>query len=233
MKLFDIFKKKKPVQFPKITWNDLTVEDLFKIKDIEGLQLSSDDEKNLMVAALLAGIDYEEIVQMPLETVRAYMDNTEFLLHEPKPIKAKRYYMIRGRKYKLLKNEMDMIVSQYIDFQAIYKDGFEKRPGELLSVMLVPEGHTYNDGYDKEQVVEDMYQMHVEEALGIIDFFIRRFIKLIIWTKMYYKVMGKIMILKTPKKDKEMMKATVLQMNLVLDELNSMYGLIASQRYHL
>lgn len=232
MKLFKkLFKKKekKPLNI-KSEWNDLTVGDLQRIKSIGALQLASDDEKNLRVAALLAGIEYEEMIQIPLDEVRTYMDNTQFLFEAPGKKRVKRQYVINGRKYRLLKNEMEMLTSQYIDFQAVYKDGFDKRPGELLSIMMVPEGHTYNDGYDKDQVIEDMYDMRVEEALGIVDFFMMRFVRLIVWTRMYYKWKMRVARLMAPKKDREMMKAAEIQLNLVMDELNSMFGWIVRER---
>ena len=224
-----LFKRKKKEE-RKLGWNDLTLTDLMQIKSISDLQLATEDEKNLKVASIVCKIPYDELIQMPLEKVREYMDQTEFLLHEPKPRKVKHSYIINGRRYKLLKNEMEMLTSQYIDFQAIYKDGFDKRPGELLAVMMVPEGHEYNDGYDNDQVVKDMYDMKVEEALGITDFFLMRFVRSIAWTRMYYKWIMRWKRLTARKEEKEMMKATELQLNLILDEINSMFGWIAQGR---
>lgn len=229
MRLFKLFKRKKKEE-RKLGWNDLTLTDLMRIKSISDLQLATEDEKNLKVASIVCKIPYEELIQMPLDKVRKYMDETEFLLHEPKPKKARNFYIINGRRYKLLKNEMEMLTSQYIDFQAIYKDGFEKRPGELLAVMMVPEGHEYNDGYDNDQVVKDMYDMKVEEALGITDFFLMRFVRSIAWTRMYYKWIMRWKRLTARKEEKEMMKATELQLNLILDEINSMFGWIVQKR---
>ena len=214
----------------KEKWNDLTVGDLIQIRSIDSLQLATEDEKNLRVASIVTEIDYNELLDMPLGEVRKYMDACEFLFQPPKPIKAKKFYDINGRKYKLMKNELEMLTSQYIDFQAIYKDGFDKRPGELLSIMLVPSGHTYNDGYDKEQVINDMYDMHVEEALGIVDFFMMRFVRLIRWTRMYFKIRMRLMRLLARKEEKEMYKAMELQLNLMLDELASTFGWIVQKR---
>lgn len=214
----------------KQKWNDLTVGDLMRIRSIDSLQLATEDEKNLHVASIVGEIDYNELLNLPLSDVRQYMDNCEFLFTKPKPNKARKYYEINGRKYKLMKNELEMLTSQYIDFQAIYRDGFDKRPGELLSIMLVPEGHIYNDGYDKEEVINDMYDMHVEDALGIVDFFMMRFVRLIAWTRMYFKIRMKLMRLFARKEDKEMYKAMELQLNLILDEVSCSYGWIVQKR---
>ena len=214
----------------KKCWNDLTVGDLMKIRSIDSLQLATEDEKNLHVASIVGEIDYNKLLDMPLNEVRGYMDACEFLFQPPKARKVKRKYEVNGRKYRLLKNEMEMLTSQYIDFQAIYKDGFDKRPGELLSIMLVPEGHTYNDGYDKEEVINDMYDMHVEDALGIVDFFTQRFVRSIAWTRMYYRIRMKLMRLFARKEDKEMYRVMEIQLNLIMDELECLYGWLVPKR---
>lgn len=214
----------------KTGWDDITIADLVKIREIGTLQLATEDEKNLKVAALINDIPYEELIQVPLSQIRTYMDATEFLLQEPKAKKVKNHYTINGRKYKLLKNEMDLLTSQYIDFQSVQQDGFDKRPAELLSVMIVPEGHNYNDGYDKDQVIEDMYDMSVTEALGIIDFFTRRFRRSIAWAKTLCKVKMRWARLTARKEHREMYKALEIQMNLILDEASSIYGSLVWRR---
>lgn len=214
----------------KQSWDDITIADLVKIREIGSLQLATEDEKNLQVAAIVNEIPYEELIQVPLSQIRTYMDATDFLLTEPKARKAKNHYTINGRKYKLLKNEMDLLTAQYIDFQSVQQDGFDKRPAELLSVMIVPEGHNYNDGYDKDQVIEDMYDMSVTEALGIVDFFTRRFRRSIAWAKTLCKVKMRWARLTARKENREMYKALELQMNLILDEAISVYGSLVWKR---
>lgn len=210
----------------KTNWNDLKIKDLITIKEIEGLQLATEAEKNLKVAAIIAEKPYEQLLEMPFNEVSSYISAADFLFTPPKARKVKRTYVINGRKYKLLKNEMELLTSQYIDFQAIQADGFDKRPGELMAVMMVPEGHNYNDGYDNEQVIADMYDMPVEEALGIVNFFTTRFVRSIAWTGMYYKWIMWWKRILAPRKEKEMWKAMGLQVSLVMDELNSMFGSI-------
>lgn len=219
-----LFKKKNEEKV--LGWNDITVKDLFEIKGISELQMATEDEKILKIVSIVTKVPYDQLIQMPLGDVSKYAEKTKFLYEEPKPRKAKRSYIINGRRYNLLKDAGEMITSQYIDFQAIYRDGFEKRPGELLSVMMVPAGHEYNDGYDKELVINDMYDMWVEDALGIIDFFTKRFVRLIVRTKTFCKLMMKWKRLTARKEDREMLKALEIQMNLILDEATSMSGLM-------
>ena len=49
-------------------------------------------------------------------------------------------------------------VAQFIDYQNYIKETpvkFEK----VLSVFIIPEGHTYNDGYDLQQAQQDMLEL--------------------------------------------------------------------------
>lgn len=212
-------------------WKELTIRHLIQIQEIGELQLASDDEKNLMVAALLADIPYEQMLQMPLDDVRTYMDNAAFLLEEPKHEKTRKHYYVNGHKYKLFKNATEMTVAQYLDFQSVWKDGFDKRPAEMLSIFLVPDGHEYNDGYDKDEVMEDMYDLPVVEGLGICDFFTKRFVRLMRWGLMYCRLRMKWLRLTAKKENKELYKALEIQMNLVIRELECTYGSLASRQF--
>ena len=210
----------------KLSWNEMTVADYIRLREISKLQMATEDEKNLMVAALIAEKPYQEILQLPLDKARELMDKTEFLLHQPVPGKTKRKYELNGRTYSLFKDPSEMSVAQYIDFAAIEKEGFDKMPGEMLAIFLVPDGHQYNDGYDKEQQIEDMMDMSITEALGVCSFFTKRLSKSINLIMTALRIRIKWMRITAKKEDREMMKALEIQMRLYLNEIEHIYGLI-------
>ena len=214
----------------KTKWEDVTVRDFIRIREIDELQMASPEEKDMRVAALLAGISYEELEQLPLRDVREIMDSLSFLFEQPGRAKARRKYEVNGRVYELFKDPSEMTVAQYIDYEAIGREGFSKMPAELLSVFLIPRGHQYNDGYDKEQQIEDMLDLGVEEALGVCDFFTRRLLSSIDKARTLLPLMIKVQRMIAPKKDKEILKALEIQTRLMLDELKDMSGLIVSGR---
>lgn len=211
----------------KLSWNEMKVADYIRLREISKLQMATEDEKNLMVAAIIAEKPYQEILQMPLDKARELMDKTEFLLQQPVPGKTKRKYELNGRTYRLFKDPSEMTVAQYIDFQQIYKEGFEKMPCELLAIFLVPEGHQYNDGYDKDQQLEDMLEMGITEALGVCDFFIRRCLKSIRQMKMFSGLMLKVVRLQAPKEMKNLVKAEEIRVQSMMEELEELYGSLA------
>ena len=206
------------------SWEEMKVKHLLKIRDISKLQMKSEEEKNLMVGAVLAEIPYEEFIQLPLSKTEEYMSNTEFLFEKPKVKKVKKQYEINGKKYDLLKKANEMTVAQFIDFQMIQGDGFENHIPEMLAIFLVPEGHNYNDGYNNAEVVDEMMEIGCVEALSIADFFTKKYLKLMQHFLRYLPVMTKVMKIMAKKKDKEMMKAIELEMNLVVEELQALYG---------
>ena len=210
----------------KSSWNEMTVADYIRLREISKLQMATEDEKNLMVAALIAEKPYQEILQLPLDKARELMDKTEFLLQQPVPGKTKRKYELNGRTYRLFKDPSEMTVAQYIDFAAIEKEGFDKMPGEMLAIFLVPDGHQYNDGYDKEQQIEDMMDMSITEALGVCSFFTKRLSKSINLIMTALRIRMKWMRITAKKEDREMMKALEIQMRLYLNEIEHIYGLI-------
>jgi hypothetical protein len=100
----------------------------------------------------------------------------ELLKTEPikEPIKDK--YKLNGTNYILHKDFATLTTSQFIDFQNYLKDGFELSDyNKILSVFLIPEGETYNNGkYSIEQLQYDIDKyLSIEQALGIADFFLR------------------------------------------------------------
>lgn len=205
-------------------WEDMTIADQLKIKEIGELQIPSDDEKNMMVAAHLAGIHFADMLMMPMDSVRTYMDNTEFLFHPPVPAKARNKYVINGRTYTLFKDPSEMTVAQFIDFQSIYREGFENMPAEMLCIFLIPRGHQYNDGYDKQQQLEDMLQMNLCEALGVCGFFTKRCLKSIRRIRTFSTMMLRWQRLIAPKEKKELVEAMGLQTDLILEGLLELFG---------
>lgn len=204
------------------SWKEMKVKHLIQIRDIDKTR-NSEDEKNLMVGALLAGMKYDDFIQLPLSKTRTYMEKAQFIrTTKPEKVKARKHYKINGKKYRLDTKIEDLTVAQYIDFQALDPDSFDERIAELLAVFLIPEGHKYNDGYDIQETVEDIWEMSVGEALGVADFFIQRYIKSMKHLLMYLR--GKMIWtrMRAKKEDKERMRALELEINLMTEEMEAL-----------
>lgn len=94
-----------------------------------------------------------------------------------KPVGAMRVtkngeYILNGTTYVLSINPAAFSTAQYIDFTNYAKNG---KIGyvDMLSAVLIPAGHIYNDGYDMDKAKADIGSMPVDSALGIVNFFSR------------------------------------------------------------
>lgn len=169
------------------------------------------EDRDLRIAALFAGITYDELLDMPLNKVGKMVEKIKFLATPIPKVNVKRKYEVNGRIYKLIKDTGEMTVSQFIEFQGLAADGFDKHLPELLGVML--QG-------DYEEKEEDMKDFSVVEALAIADFFTKRSERSIRLSLRYLKASLWVARRKAKKiQDKEMREALELEIQLMQDEL--------------
>lgn len=197
---------------------------LQQINDIDGLHCS-DDEKTFMATALLAGMDYNDFISLPLDEAANLVSQTAFVHYQPRQVKVRKEYQIGRRTYTLFRNIMEITTAQYINFQAIVGMGLDMHLPELMAIVLIPKGHKYGEGYDMEEVTEEIRDcMGVEDALSVADFFISKSDRLMRRMLRRSEAIMATRRLMASKKEKEMMKALELEMKLANDALRSGFG---------
>ena len=219
-----LFKKK--TSLPK-SWNTMDLETYMKVREIINNVFYKDGERNLRLAALFNDITYDDILGLPISVTDMMVNDISFLYERPKADAVRRTYTLNGRKYTFLKETVDMTTAQYIDYQSIVADGFENHIIDLMMIMLVPEGHSSNDGYDREQVEADVKTLSVTEALGIADFFLTKCRRLLRRTLLYSKAAMLMARMKAPKEMKREMKNLERLWDKATDELLSMCGYLS------
>ena len=200
------------------SWGELPVG---MLEEMRSVNIDDEDTKTLTIAGILAGKTFKEMLNLPLEETQRLIANTAFLYTEPTKKKLSSVYTLNGTKYNILKKAEKMTTAQFIDYQAIARDSYN-RVSEFLAIFFIPEGHEYNDGtYDKQQVIDDISNyLSTEEALGIADFFIGRFVKLMKRTLLLLE--AKMAVLKLGRKDKTKMMAA--ETEKMIKDLRSIYG---------
>lgn len=171
--MFNIFKRKQN-PLPKKTWKDITLAAHQRILDVYEKYKGSDDDSMLVydLVAAVYGFDEDTMDGMTISKANEYVETIAFLGDRPKPRTAKGSYILNGRKYKTTMNISELTTAAYIDFQHM-SDKSGTMPAEFLSILLVPEGKKYNEGYDLSQAVEDIRNyLSVEDALGLTAFFL-------------------------------------------------------------
>lgn len=208
------------------SYDEMPIGVMQQILDINGTHMS-DDEKTFRVAALLAGIDYEDFLNLSLDDARKIVSQSGWIETPPqKTKKVKKWYVLNGKQYRLQADVENMTTAQYIDFQSIHREDIFPVLGELIAIVLIPKGCTYNDGYEHSDAVGDINNyLSVTEGLAIADFFTRRFVKSM---RRLFKRANRLLtaaMVTAKGEQKELIQAAQIQSKLIQNELVSELGL--------
>ena len=136
---------------------------------------AEDLDKQVSIIARLAGLDERDVLDLPLADYSALAAKTDFLRHECPPATAPSRLISGDFVLVPTKDFTQITTAQYVDFQTFSKKGIDALP-DLLSVLLIPEGHKYNDGYDIAKVKETVLELPLPAALGLSAFFFERLV---------------------------------------------------------
>lgn len=142
-------------------WEDISLGKFTEIESIAKSDLSDIDRVSYFLT-ILTDSDLKTIENLPMTEYGRLATEMSFIYDMPK-VEIKDKYVINGKKYDLCTNFKNFTAAQYIDFQTLYKD-VENNKSQLLALFLIPEECKYSDGYDVDDVAQD-----IEEHLSIVD----------------------------------------------------------------
>lgn len=144
--------------------------DIQAIANREGME---EIDRQIEILAILADSDPEEIGHLPIGEYKemvakaAFLSAPEINLH---PIAKK--YLVGSFELYPVRDFRKLETCQYVDFQT-YAPDLEKYLPEFLSVILVPKGHRYNEGYDILDVQKAIREdMSVADGISLAGFFL-------------------------------------------------------------
>lgn len=205
-------------------WNEVSLKTHSELYKIAQNAFDTEEDKRFKTAAFLNGITYDQLLGQPLTATTEMMASTAFLYEKPKPVKIKKEYNLNGRVYTPFRNASEMSTAQYIDYQYTITQNFEEHLIDLMSIILIPKGHNYNDGYDLQQAKEDIQTLSVVEALGLADFFLQQYRRSLKRTLLYSKAEMWLAMRKMPKELRPQAKAKAKEFNNEIDKLLTMCG---------
>lgn len=141
----------------KNSWDSLTWKEYEQIEQILNADIPN-EYKTMHLVEVLSSLDINEIEKLPITEFQKLLPALDFLTTEPETHYHKFEYTINGREYDFKGKLNDISTAQYIDYRT-YMEEEEKDIVKLMSVFLIPKGHDYNDGYDMEQVQNDVNDM--------------------------------------------------------------------------
>ena len=197
----------------------LQIREILKNKDLEELDMQA------RLIALLNDTTLEDVLSYSIPKYSSLVPNLDFLMEAPKakpecPSSIK----INGKKYNVVKKIDKINAAQYIDYQSYLKtDDPEMNMAEIMSVFIIPEGKSYNEGYDLVEVVNDIKEhLPLLTCLNICFFFRKKEMNYIKRTVIFLDLMMKIWKRKMKTKEqKEQMEEAEREMKLLKDFLTN------------
>lgn len=153
----------------QLTWQDITLQQFQQLQEIEENRTDTTPEE--IATQRMAVVFGEDVEQLTIPEYIAKTKQCEFLADEIPDVKVKGKYTINGRVYITMLNPFDMSMGQYIDFKAIQPHTAKYE--DYLTILLIPENHKYNDGYDLNQAKADFLQLPIPDVVAIGNFFFR------------------------------------------------------------
>lgn len=164
-------------------WKDLKLNDFKKLEQAIKVEEEEPLLKNAIVVQALFGINTDNLT---IPELGKYIKELEFLNSPCPKVLAKTKYTINDNKYNVCLNLSKLSVTQYMDYQELIKT---QDYAKILTVFIIPEGHSYNDGYDIKQVEKDINDMYLIDVLAIYNFFTIAFLKSTEFLKGYLQEM--------------------------------------------
>ena len=150
-----------------LKWSDIKYRTLLDIREAANIE-----DENERVYAIMEAVFGEDVLDLPLKDFNEKCKELQFLQKEiPNDLHVKDI-KVNGREYYFDGLLGKITTAQYIDFQNYQKNEDEQKS---FSVFIIPKGHKYNDGYDMEQVFNDILDIPVPVLFSASFFFSRQF----------------------------------------------------------
>lgn len=154
-------------------YNKLTLGQYMEIQAISKDETLEDIDKQAQILSVLTGVSEEEIMHLPIMEYKELVARSEFLNPENVTYhQVAKKYIVGGFELIPVRDFRRLETCQYIDFQT-YAPDLDNHLVEFLSVILVPKGHRYNEGYDILDVQKAIREeMSVSDGISIAGFFL-------------------------------------------------------------
>lgn len=215
------------MKLKKKSWDDISIADYRKIRDLNLDTDLSETEKGMALLAILCDVDESEVWNLSVEDAQALLSQIKWINDFKIDDRKYRHYDINGVRYNVELDVSKMTVSQYVDFQNYSKTGTEKT-AEILSCFLIPDGKKYNEGYDIAEVIKDIDNcLSFPKAQGLLFFYLMGLRNSIRALRIFSAWQVRKMMKGSPKKE---IQAKIAEMDKNLQAMQEWYGLALSMK---
>ena len=161
------------------SYKELKLGDYLKIVAIDRNEGLDDFDRQVGILSILTGLPEEELLHYSLADYSALARGADFLATaNVETAEVRDEYKVGRYTLRPVRDFRNLETGQYIDFKT-YAQDVEGHFPQVLSVLLVPEGHRYNEGYDVLDVQNAVCDLSTEDALAIVAFFLTSYNALI------------------------------------------------------
>lgn len=156
-------------------WDQINLSKYLKLKKIVFDKDMSQVDKDAEVLSVLCDTDIDTVFKQKVFDIQKLIGDCAFLLKFPEPKKISlKNIVINGQKYDIVTKLENYTMNQFIDFKNFVQYG-DEQIGYLLATFIIPKGHTYNNGYDLDYVVNEILEyLPAPIANSLIVFFSKK-----------------------------------------------------------
>jgi hypothetical protein len=156
-------------------WTNITVEDFYKLKEIEGSK-DSDEIKQIKKLAFIIEKPFEEVQNYSLQVIQELSPNLLNLseqvfsdaFEKQKKNKISKI-KLNGKEYVVWVDIPSMTYAQFVAFQEANRT--QNIPA-ILSSIIIPKGKKYGEDYDMDELQNDIQKyMYFVDAQALLFFF--------------------------------------------------------------
>ena len=155
------------------SFDKLTLGTFREIQEVQKQEGREDIDRHITILSLLTGASEEDILHLPLPEFTELSAKAGFLAAEGfQTRRLAKKYIVGDWELIPVTDYRKLETAQYIDFQSLGGD-MDAHMVELLSVILVPKGCRYNEGYDILELQKALREnMSVTDGVTICAFFL-------------------------------------------------------------
>ncbi len=165
----------KTISIPT-SWDDI------KLKTFEELVEASNDktldmiDRELLIVSILTGLSVRDVSALDMKSYNTITSKIHFLTEPVPKYMPKDSILINGTRYHVDLHPGNIIAQQFLDYKLLIQSKQTKLTARLCACFMYPEGHEYNDGYDIDKVVDDIwYNLAVPEVTALTSFFMEQY----------------------------------------------------------
>lgn len=176
--------KKEKINNP-YSWDKINGDTYWEICDILNDPDDSDMDKSAKLCCVIEGMDLDDFYNLPVNEATKKINQLSFL-NSFSLIKHyhPNYIQLGEYKCKVIQGS-ELNVASFIDYQNFISQPFRDNYYKILSVFLIPEGHTYNTGYDIVEIQNLIREMTWREVQSLLGFIMIRYVKLLLRSLTY------------------------------------------------